>query len=114
MMFSLLAAIIAKQGRTDEAESWYRRALAVLIRRPAMDPDRARAILGLATHLQASGRAPQEVRSLLRVAADDARLRQQLHTGFSRDAQAALERSAPIYAAQVRAAWDLAQGKPGG
>lgn len=111
---SYVAAIIAKQGRTDEAESWYRRALAVLIRRPAMDPDRARAILGLATHLQASGRAPQEVRSLLRVAADDARLRQQLHTGFSRDAQAALERSAPIYAAQVRAAWDLAQGEPGG
>ncbi|WP_337846087.1 tetratricopeptide repeat protein [Sphingomonas sp.] len=106
---SYVAAIIAKQGRTDEAESWYRRALAVLIRRPSMDPDRARAILGLATHLQASGRCPQEVRALLRIAADDARLRQQLHTGFSRDAQAALQRSAPIYAAQVRAAWDLAQ-----
>ncbi|MBA4761114.1 tetratricopeptide repeat protein [Sphingomonas sp.] len=110
---SYVAAIIAKQGRTDEAESWYRRALAVLIRRPAMDPDRARAILGLATHLQRHGRAPQEVRSLLRVAADDARLRQQLHTGFSRDAQAALQRSAPIFAAQVRAAWDLAQATPG-
>jgi tetratricopeptide (TPR) repeat protein len=109
---SYVAAIIAKQGRTDEAESWYRRALAVLIRRPAMDPDRARAILGLATHLQANGRAPQEVRALLRVAADDARLALQFYTGFSRGAQAALQRSAPIYAAQVRAAWDLAKRNP--
>jgi tetratricopeptide (TPR) repeat protein len=105
---SYVAGIIAKQGRADEAEGWYRRAVAVLIRRPAMDPDRARAILGLAMHLQAQGRAPQEVRTLLRVAAADARLRLQFHTGFSRDAQAAVQRNAPIYAAQVRAAWDLA------
>ncbi len=105
---SYVAGIIAKQGRADEAEAWYRRAVAVLIRRPAMDPDRARAILGLATHLQANGRTPQEVRTLLRIAAADARLRLQFHTGFSRDAQAALQRNAPIYAAQVRAAWDLA------
>lgn len=105
-----LAAIIAKQGRAEEAEaSWYRRAVAILIRRPAMNPDRARAILGLATHLQARDRAPQEVRSLLRIAAADARLSQEFHTGFSRDAQAALRRSAPIYLAQVRAAWDLAR-----
>lgn len=105
---SYVAGIIAKQGRTDEAESWYRRSVAVLIRRPAMDPDRARAILGLATYLQVHGRAPQEVRTLLHIAAADARLRLQLHTGFSRDAQVAIQRSAPIYAAQVRAAWDLA------
>jgi tetratricopeptide (TPR) repeat protein len=104
-----LAAIIAKQGRAEEAEAWYRRAVAILIRRPAMNPDRARAILGLATHLQARDRAPQEVRSLLRIAAADARLSQEFHTGFSRDAQAALRRSAPIYLAQVRAAWDLAR-----
>lgn len=106
---SYVAGIIAKQGRPDEAEIWYRRAVAVLIRRPTLDPDRARAILGLATHLQAQGRAPQEVRTLLRIAAADARLRLQFHTGFSRDAQSALQRNAPIYAAQVRAAWDLAR-----
>lgn len=109
-----VAGIIAKQGRMYEAETWYRKAFAVLISRPALDPDRARVILGLARHLQATGREPKEVRSLLLVAAADARLGLQSHTGFSRDAQAAVERSAPIYAAQVRAAWDLAQRKPGG
>ncbi len=103
-----VAGIIAKQGRMYEAETWYRKAFAVLISRPALDLDRARVILGLARHLQATGREPKEVRTLLRIAADDARLRLQFHTGFSRDAQAAAERSAPIYAAQVRAAWDLA------
>jgi tetratricopeptide (TPR) repeat protein len=109
-MFANLAANLAAQGKSADAESYYRRALrgrratAIETRTDWIDGH-----AGLARFLLAERRAPTEARSLLRLAQRGIETRLATFTDFSAPAQAELRGWRSVYTGQVAAAWVLAR-----
>lgn len=99
-------------GKRAEAETLYRRALAIKTAMlPKGDRDRVIGAWSLASVIAEDPARVGEARMLYRAAADEALAAQGRHADYDRAASAELRSFAPIFAGLVQASWTLANAR---